>query len=227
MTATHLPRPLYRFVAAAVGAGLLGAWAVTGMVDRDLRAFSPGSTAQDASVRRAEALMPPAPYDKAAWLRAVDTAYAAADHGRGAEAWLRARMAHRRPGERLAVVMGVDDVIVQTHFAGLEALIPRSVRFVRTAHALGYAVFFVTGRTYGHGLGQVEQLLARRHVPASGFFAPPAGSSDEVSAKSRSRAVIRRSGYTLALSVAADGASFVGAPAAERAVRLPDFATRV
>jgi len=190
----------------------------------DLRDSSTSATAE--AVRDADALMPPAPYDQSVWSQAVSRAYASAGGGIGAEAWLRRRMEQRTPGERLAVIMGVDDVIVQTHFGGLGTLVPQSVRFVREAHALGYAVFFVTGRTWSDGLGQVESLLARRHVPAGAFFAPPVGSTDEATAKAKCRATIQQEGYTLAVSVAADGASFVGSPSAQLAIRLPDFAKR-
>jgi hypothetical protein len=135
-------------------------------------------------------------------------------------------MAHRRPGERLAVILGIDDVIVQTHFEGTSTLLPRTVRLVRAAHALGYSIFYVTGRSYATGLGRIEATLARARVPANAFYGRPVGAADEQSAKSRCRAAIARQGYTLALSVAADAASFAGAPRAEAEVRLPDFAQR-
>lgn len=177
-------------------------------------------------MRAAEEQMPRAPHDEVSWLHAVDTAYAAVDGGRGAEAWLRHRMDHRGPDERLAVIMGIDDVMVETHFAGTATLVPRSVRFVRTAHALGYAVFYVTGRSYAHGLQRIEEFLARSDVPADGVCGRPPGAVDEQSAKARCRESIRAQGYTLAASVAADGASFVGSPRAEQEIRLPDFAQR-
>ena len=167
--------------------------------------------------------MPRAPHDQSGWLRAVDRAYAAAADGLGAERWLRQRAENRRPGERLAVVMGVDDVMVQTDFAGTSVLVPRSVRFAKTAHALGYAVFFVTGRSYAHGLGRIEALLNRAGVAAAWFCPPPAGVTDETTAKTTCRAAIRNDGYTLAMSVAADGAGLVGEPEAERVVRLPQY----
>lgn len=203
------------------GAALLSGCAATGL--HSTVGARPSAAPDAASIRLADARMTAAPPDKTSWLRAVDRAYASAAGGRGAEHLLRQRMAHRRPGERLAVVMGIDDVIVETHFSGIRTLLPRSARFVRRAHALGYAVFYVTGRSYADGVGRVEALLDRKNVPASGFYASPVGAPDEAAAKARCRASIQAQGYTIAVSVAADGASFVGSPRAEHEIRLPDF----
>jgi hypothetical protein len=168
--------------------------------------------------------MPPAARSAGAWLAQVDRAYDHAVAGRSAERWLRLRMAQRHPGERLAVVMGVDDVMVATHDGGIGTLVPRSVRFVRTAHRLGYAVFYVTGRSAATGLGAVEATLGRSGVPATGFCGRPTGAADEETGKAQCRATIESRGFTLAMEVAASEASFDGAPLAEREIRLPDFA---
>ncbi|MDH2413684.1 hypothetical protein [Nocardioides sp. CER19] len=219
LTTTKAPR-VRAALAALVGAALLGGCAVTG--------GSPGArheaAAQGAAQGAADEWMPAAPASAAAWLADVGHIYDTAVGGGSAEAWLRQRMAHRRPGERLAVVLGIDDVMLQTHFAGLNALVPRSVRFVRTAHALGYSVFYVTGRSYGTGLGDVESTIERANVPANAFYGRPLGAKDDESAKAECRAAIEHQGYTLAMSVAASEVSFDGAPAAEKEVRLPDFA---
>jgi len=210
-------------MAAIAGSALLAACAVTGPADVDL-GHPFGQSSESSGVRLAEERMPRAPHDEASWLRAVDQAYASAAGGIGAEEWLRQRMEHRRPGERLAVIMGIDDVMVQTHFAGIGTLLPRSVQFVRAAHALGYSVFYVTGRSYAHGLGRIETFLERMNVPADAFYGRPLGAADEQSAKAQCRTSIQAQGYTLAMSVAADGASFIGPPQAEQDIRLPDFA---
>lgn len=207
-------------MAATAGATLLAACSTS---SGSLASLSPAHGMGAANALVAGERMPSAPRGEAAWLRAVDHAYAAAAHGRGAEAWLRRRMADRRPGERLAVVMGVDDVMVRTHFGGIDVLVPRSVRFARTAHALGYAVFYVTGRSDTSGLGRVEATLRRRKVPATAFYGGHAGAADLELAKAQARASIERQGYTLAMSVAASEASFDGSPSAEQEIRLPDF----
>jgi len=226
MSAASLPEPLRGLAGAALALAVLGSallsWLVLAPLDRDMGHALIGPVAAR-SVRAQDARMPPAPSGEGAWSRAVDRAYATVDGGRGAEAWLRGRAVARRPGEQLAVVMGIDDVMVQTHLAGLDTLVPRSVRFARAAHRLGYAVFYITGRTYGDGLGAIQSLLERSHVPVSGVFPPPVGSTDEATEKAQCRAAIRAAGYTIAASVASDGASFVGSPRAELEVRLPDF----
>lgn len=209
-------------VAALAMSALVGGCAAGGPMHRG--APPAGRSTQTTEVRIADAQMPIAPGDHRAWLHAVDRAYASAGDGRGAEHWLRQRMANRRPGERLAVVLGIDDVMVQTRFAGTRTLVPRSVRFVKTAHALGYSVIYVTGRSYAHGLGGIEAHLERASVPGDAFYGRPPGAADEATAKARCRAAIQAQGYTLAMSVAADGASFVGSPRAEQEIRLPDFA---
>lgn len=223
---------LVRTVAgAAAGSALLAACSTAGTMS----ALSPhapapdravGTDAGSATIGVADEQMPVAPRGETAWLHAVARAYAGAGRGEGAEQWLRRRMAHRRAGERLAVVMGVDDVMVQTHFGGLDALVPRSVRFVRAAHALGYAVFYVTGRSAASGLGRVEATLRRAHVPATAFYGSAGDGADLESAKAEARASIEQRGYTLAMSVAASEASFDGSPRAEQEIRLPDFALR-
>lgn len=171
--------------------------------------------------------MPVAPATQRAWLAEVDHIYATAGgRGRTAEQWLRQRAANRRPGERLAVAMGIDDVMLQTHFAGLRTPVARSVRFVRTAHALGYAVFYLTGRARSTGLADAEAALRRAHVPISAVYGRPSLGISEEDAKAASRASIERQGYTLVVAVAASAASFVGRPLPEREIHLPDFALR-
>lgn len=218
------PRPgrwlrLRTLLAALTGAVVLTACSVAGSSPD---AASPGHVSTGGGDER----MPAAARGEAAWLAEVSRIYDSFARGRGAEAWLRERMARRRPGERLAVVLGIDDVMLETHFRGVDTLLPRSVRFVRTAHALGYAVFYVTGRSASSGLGRVEDTLQRAGVPANAFYGRPVGAPDEEAAKAQCRAAIKQQGYTLAMVVAASEASFDGSPRPEKEIRLPDFALR-
>ncbi|GAA1965513.1 hypothetical protein GCM10009798_27280 [Nocardioides panacihumi] len=210
---------LRSLLAALTGAVVLTACSATGSTPD---AVPPGR----ASTSGADERMPAAARGEAAWLADVSRIYDGFDRGRGAEAWLRQRMAHRRPGERLAVVLGIDDVMLQTHFRGVDTLLPRSVRFVQTAHALGYAVFYVTGRSASTGLGRVEDTLQRAGVPANAFYGRPVGAPNVEAAKAQCRAAIKQQGYTLAMVVAASEASFDGSPRPEKEIRLPDFALR-
>lgn len=201
-------------------AALLVACLVAGLVAATTHLTDPWDRSQQ---RTSHVRMPSPPRDRGRWLAEVGRIYAHADGGRGAEAWLRSRMALRHPGQRLAVVMGVDDVMVQTHFRGVDALVAPSVRFVRTAHALGYAVYYVTGRSYGTGLGRAESVLRHAHVPATGFCGRPARAADQAAGKAYCRAEITSRGYDLAMVVGANGASFDGTPRPEQEIRLPDF----
>src|SRR3954447_4225078 len=87
----------------AVGTLMLAACSLPGAARHASREHSPGPGAVSARIRAADEHMPAAPLDETAWLHAVDTAYADVDGGRRAEGWLRYRMAHRHPGQRLAV----------------------------------------------------------------------------------------------------------------------------
>lgn len=167
--------------------------------------------------------MPRAPRLEADWLAVVARGYDDVGAGMSAEQWLHQRMAHRRPGERLAVVMGIDDVMLRSHFGGMHTLVPRSVRFARAAHALGYSVFYVTGRSAAGGLEQVEATLQRAEVPANAFYGRPLGARSVQAAKAQCRASILDQGYTIAVEVAASEGSFDGAPVPEKEIRLPVF----
>lgn len=196
-----------------------------------LGACSSGPTAGSAHVESSDRpasseYMPAAPTSESAWVTEVDRIYDHAAAGRSAETWLRQRMARRRPGERLAVIMGIDDVMVATHFQGVHTLVPRSVQFAETAHALGYAVFYVTGRSSASGLGDVEAFLQQSGVPDNAVYGRPVGAPDVETGKAQVRASIERQGYTLAMEVAASEASFDGRAKAEKEVRLPDFSVR-
>src|SRR4051794_5727671 len=108
-----------RMIAVAAGCGIAAAACST---------YAPGAShpaTPGSSVHDADEQMPSAPSDSTTWLALVDRIFGHADNGRSADKWLRHRMANRRPGERLAVVLGIDDVMLQTHFAGLDTLVPR------------------------------------------------------------------------------------------------------
>lgn len=166
--------------------------------------------------------MPPAPATQTAWLRAVDRSFDDVGAGRSAEDWLRVRSIHRRPGEQLAVIVGIDDVMLQSHFSGLHTLVPRSVQFTRVAQRLGYAVFYVTGRSRTNGYDRVKAILERSKVPAAGYFGRPVGDTSVESGKAAVRELLAKH-YTLVMSVAASEASFDGSAPAEKEIRLPAF----
>ncbi|WP_300682787.1 HAD family acid phosphatase [Nocardioides sp.] len=177
-------------------------------------------------IQQADQIMPVAPMSQSAWLKAVTKAYAHGPNGHTAEAWLAQRAKQASPGQQLAVVLGVDDVIVQTHFAGLNVLVNPSVQFVKTAQQLGYAVFYVTGRSGDTGLDKVENTLRSAGILANGVCGRPVGSASQEQGKAMCRSQIVKAGYTIAMSVAASEISFDGAYPAEADIPLPVFASR-
>jgi hypothetical protein len=211
-----------------VRAGLAATVAVLALASGCGVAGSVHSTAPASSgghgIEQADEVMPAAPLSRSAWLQAVATSLTDGPDGMSAEAWLARRMQQAAPGERLAVVLGVDDVMVQTHFGAPDVLVEPTVQFVETAERLGYTVFYVTGRSGAAGLAGVRSTLAAAGLLGGGVCGRPPGLADRQAGKVLCRRQIVEAGYTLAMSVAASEVSFDGAYPAEVDVPLPDFA---
>jgi len=158
-------------------------------------------------------------------------------------AFLRQRVAHRKAGEKPAVVLDIDETSLSNYeemqkadFAyNSEAFnaweesaqapaIPGTLRLVKEAKQLGVAVIFLTGR------GEKERATTERNLRAQGFdgwekLILRSVEEKDLSAeiyKSAERARLLAAGYTLILSMGDQWSDLKGAPEAEFSVKYPN-----
>jgi acid phosphatase len=156
---------------------------------------------------------------------------------------LRARAAHRRPNEKLALVLDIDetslsnyDEMVKADFAYDSAVfhawidsakapaIPGTLRLYNEAQKLGISVFFITGRA------DSERDATERNLREQGYqnwqqlyLRPAEQASQSVSVfKSGARAAVVAEGYTIVLNVGDQWSDDKGDPQAEFFVKYPD-----
>ena len=156
---------------------------------------------------------------------------------------LRTRAAHRRPQEKLALVLDIDETSLSNYeemakagFAYDSAVfnawinsakapaIPGTLRLYNEAQKLGVSVFFITGRA------DSERQATERNLREQGYqnwqqlyLRPAAQASQPVYVfKSGARAAIAAQGYTLALNVGDQWSDDKGEPQAEFFVKYPD-----
>jgi hypothetical protein len=158
-------------------------------------------------------------------------------------AFLRNRAAHRRPNEKLALVLDIDETslsnyeeLVKADFAYNSAVfdawvnyakapvILGTLRLYRVAQKLGVSVFFITGRA------DSEREATERNLREQGYqnwqqlyLRPSALASQPVSVfKSGARAAVVAQGYRIVLSVGDQWSDDRGAPQAEFFVKYPN-----
>jgi acid phosphatase len=151
--------------------------------------------------------------------------------------------AHRRPHEKLALILDIDDTTLSTYPEMLAAdfgydpasydawlataqapVIPGTLRIYKEAQRLGFNVFFITGRK------EMLRAVTERNLHAQGFDSwnllvmLPAdhGSQTTGAFKAVARKQIAAAGYTLALSVGDQWSDLKGKPEAEYSVKYPD-----
>ncbi len=168
-----------------------------------------------------------------------------ADH---AIAFLRQRVARRRPHEKLALILDIDDTTLSTYQEMLDAdfaynppvfdrwldtaqapAIPGTLRLYKEAQRLGVTIFFITGRK------EAQRAATERNLHAQGFdnwkllvmlpvnqVSANRGSQTTGAYKAAARAQIAAAGYTLALNVGDQWSDLKGKPEAEYSVKCPD-----
>jgi hypothetical protein len=156
---------------------------------------------------------------------------------------LRQRAAHRKPKEKLALILDIDDTTLSSYKQRLQAdfaydpavyhewvqtaqgmAIPGTLRLYKEAQRLGVSVFFVTGRP------ETERTATERNLRAQGFDnwqklvvrPEPHGVESVGEFKAQVRAGIVAQGYTLALNVGDMWSDLKGKPEAEFSVKYPD-----
>jgi acid phosphatase len=156
---------------------------------------------------------------------------------------LRIRAANRRPQEKLAMVLDIDETtlsnyeeMVKAGFAYDSAVfhawintakapaIPGTLRLYREAQQLGVSVFFITGRS------EAERDATERNLREQGFQnwqqlflrSPEQTSEPMATYKSGARAAIAAQGYRLVLNVGDQWSDNKGKPQAAYFVKYPD-----
>lgn len=158
-------------------------------------------------------------------------------------AFLRQRAAHRRPHEKLALILDIDETTLSNYkeeldndFAYIPAVfdtwvqkgqapaIPGTLRLYKEAQRLGVSVFFITGRT------ENERAATERNLREQGFsnwqqlamLPVEHGTQTTGQFKAVVRGQIAAVGYTLALNVGDQWSDLQGKPQAEFSVKYPD-----
>jgi acid phosphatase len=158
-------------------------------------------------------------------------------------AFLRVRAAHRRPQEKLALVLDIDETTLSNYEEMTKAdfaydskvfsawvesarapAIAGTLRLYQEAQRLGVSVFFLTGRA------EAQRAATEQNLRGQGFqnwqqliLRPPAeATANALAYKSRARAVLQAQGYTLVLNVGDQWSDLRGQPQAEFSVKYPD-----
>lgn len=158
-------------------------------------------------------------------------------------AFLQQRAARRRRGEKLALILDIDETTLSNYKEEIDAdfaynedvfdawvqtaqapAIAGTLRLYKEAQRLGVSIFFVTGRN------EKEHDATERNLRAEGFDGwqqltmRPAdhGTQTIGEFKAMVRAQIAAQGYTLALNVGDQWSDLKGKPEAEYNVKYPD-----
>ncbi len=151
--------------------------------------------------------------------------------------------AHKKPGEKLALVLDIDETslsnypeLVEADFGYVSAqwnawiesakapAIPGTLRLYKRAEELGVAVFFITARPDSQRAATESNLRSAGYDKWDGLTlrTPDQASEATVAYKSGARAQIVKQGYRLVLNVGDQFSDLKGAPVAEYSVKLPD-----
>ncbi len=151
---------------------------------------------------------------KQVWLRDVSRAM------EGSWSYLGRRAEARRPGERLAVVLDIDNTSIATEYAW-----PRPVKkvlaFARRADRLGVTVYFATGRTKGQ-LGDTPQVLRDAGYRFRAVCVRHSPQQSLVAGKVRCRKSFERRGYTI-IAVIGNRRTDMRGGHLERSFKLPSY----
>jgi len=151
--------------------------------------------------------------------------------------------ARRKPGEKLALVLDIDDTSLSTwpeiasqDFGFNSAqwaewareasapAIPGTLRLYKQAQELGVAVFFITGRADTLRAATEQNLRNAGYDNWKGLTlrSPDQARDPTISYKSAARAGIVKAGYRIILNVGDQFSDLKGTPAADYSVKLPN-----
>jgi acid phosphatase len=158
-------------------------------------------------------------------------------------ALLRIRVAHRRPQEKLALVLDIDETslsnyeeMVKADFAYDSAVfhswikeakapaIPGTLRLYNEAQKLGVSIFFITGRADSEREATERNLHEQGYQNWQQLFtrAPALSSAPMQVFKSGARAAIAAEGYRIILNVGDQWSDDKGDPQSEFFVKYPN-----
>ena len=157
-------------------------------------------------------------------------------------AFLRIRAANRRPEEKLALVLDIDETtlsnyqqLLKTDFgynkdaftawvlSAQAPVIPGTLHLYQEAHRLGVSVFFLTGRPEAQRAASEENLRSQGFDNWQLIMRSPAQASATATAyKSAARATLQEQGYKMVLNVGDQWSDLKGKPEAEYSVKYPD-----
>jgi acid phosphatase len=156
---------------------------------------------------------------------------------------LRARVARRKTGEKLALVLDIDETTLSNYEEMVKAdfaynknafdawvqsakapAIPGTLRLYREAQRLGVSVFFITGRPEAERAATEQNLRAESLLDWQQLYLR---STEQESVKmevykSSMRAAIAAQGYRIVLNVGDQWSDRRGTPEAELFVKYPD-----
>jgi acid phosphatase len=157
--------------------------------------------------------------------------------------FLKERLQHRKPGERLAIVLDIDETSLSNYAYyqrwdfGFDSTtwgqwvqearataIPGTLRVFKEAKARGVGVFFITGR------GEAQRAATESNLRSTGYDhwdgltlrAPDQANMPTIEYKSAARQKIASQGYTLLLNIGDQLSDLQGTPSAELNIKMPD-----
>lgn len=158
-------------------------------------------------------------------------------------AFLRTRAAHRRKGEKLALVLDIDETslsnyeqLLRMNFvfdkkafdawadAAKAPVIPGTLRLAKEAQRLGVTVFFITGRPESERANTERNLSTQGYSGWQQLYLRPQPTNGQTvdDYKASRRAQIVAQGYKIVLNVGDQWSDMKGKPEAELSVKYPD-----
>jgi len=150
---------------------------------------------------------------------------------------------HAKRGEKLAIVLDIDETSLSNYpeeladdfgfiqkdwdkwaESGKAAAIPGTLKLAEKAHAMGVAVFFITGRAYPLRAATEKNLREAGYPDWAGLTLRSKDELHEATIpyKSAARERIVQAGYTIVLNVGDQWSDLKGSPQAEYNVKLPN-----
>ena len=158
-------------------------------------------------------------------------------------AFLRKRAAQKRPNEKLAMVLDIDETALSNYEELLQSgfnytqrdwnvwldtakapAIPGTLRLYKEAQRLGVSIFFITGRPESQREVTERNLSAQGYTNRQQLILRPASAAAQSTAayKSSMRAQIVGEAYKIVLNVGDQWSDLKGTPEAEVSVKYPN-----